>query len=121
MFNQYCYDCGNVTGPFVDTCNKCGGKLHMKPQRPKLPEGRVLREGSDKPIHLEGHPNDFGAKVRFDERKKKLPSFHLAFWWVVHNCIAHPVIGLLPFKACFDFHDYTAKKIGSDLLEAKDD
>src|SRR5690348_2106646 len=28
------------------------------------------------------------------------------FWWFVHNCIAHPMIGLLPIKKTFSFHDY---------------
>lgn len=85
-----------------------------------MPKGKVLTEGSDKPIPLEGQPGDPGAKVRFDERKNRLPSVHLAFWWVVHNCVAYPIIGLVPLKFAFDFHDYTAKKIGSDLLEGKE-
>jgi len=33
------------------------------------------------------------------------------FWWFVHNCIAHPMIGVLPIKRTFDFHDYTSDKI----------
>lgn len=31
-------------------------------------------------------------------------------WWVVHNCIAHPLVGLLPFAFAFRFHDWTADK-----------
>jgi hypothetical protein len=33
------------------------------------------------------------------------------FWWFVHNCIAHPMIGLFPVRATFSFHDYTSDKI----------
>lgn len=33
------------------------------------------------------------------------------FWWFVHNCIAHPMIGLVPIKTTFRFHDYTSDKI----------
>jgi hypothetical protein len=30
-------------------------------------------------------------------------------WWLVHNCISHPLIGLLPIKLFFDFHDWTSR------------
>lgn len=33
------------------------------------------------------------------------------FWWFVHNCVAHPMIGLCPIKSFFEFHDYTSNKI----------
>ncbi len=34
-----------------------------------------------------------------------------AFWWVVHNAIAHPMIGLLPVRLSFSFHDWTSRKM----------
>jgi len=64
----------------------------------------------------EGGPEDKGAQGRFEERKEKTPAAPLAFWWFMHNCVAHPLIGVLPFKPLFDFHDWTAKKIGSEVL-----
>lgn len=33
------------------------------------------------------------------------------FWWFVHNCISHPLIGLAPTGKTFKFHDYTSDKI----------
>lgn len=36
------------------------------------------------------------------------------FWWFVHNCVAHPLIGLVPVKQAFEFHDYTSKKINAE-------
>lgn len=33
------------------------------------------------------------------------------FWWIIHNCVAHPMIGVAPVKVCFDFHDFTSRKI----------
>lgn len=36
------------------------------------------------------------------------------FWWVVHNCIAHPMIGVVPVRPTFAFHDYTSKKINRE-------
>ena len=64
----------------------------------------------------EGGPLDRGSRGRFEERREKLPFPKLAFWWLVHNNIAHPLIGFLPFQPLFDFHDWTAKKIGSEVL-----
>lgn len=37
---------------------------------------------------------------------------HLGWWWV-HNCIAHPLIGMVPIKAAFDFHDWTSRKLNA--------
>ena len=38
------------------------------------------------------------------------------FWWFVHNCISHPIIGVLPVKKSFEFHDYTSKRINAPDL-----
>lgn len=32
-------------------------------------------------------------------------------WWLVHNVIAHPLIGFLPIEKTFAFHDFTSDKI----------
>lgn len=60
-------------------------------------------------------PED-GSEERFRERIRqfKVKSMPLALhhaWWVVHNCVAHPLIGVAPIKPFFDFHDYTSRKI----------
>lgn len=36
------------------------------------------------------------------------------WWWFVHNCIAHPAIGLCPTTKTFQFHDWTSVKINGD-------
>jgi hypothetical protein len=36
------------------------------------------------------------------------------FWWLVHNCVAHPMIGVMPVRHTFAFHDYTSKKINRE-------
>lgn len=33
------------------------------------------------------------------------------FWWVLHNCVAHPLLGILPFSKTFQFHDWTSNKL----------
>lgn len=35
-------------------------------------------------------------------------------WWFVHNVIAHPLIGLLPFHFAFEFHDWTSRKLNGN-------
>lgn len=48
-----------------------------------------------------------GAEQRYRNRPRHV------FWWLVHNCVAHPMIGVAPVKACFDFHDWTSRKINA--------
>lgn len=52
----------------------------------------------------------FGWRIEEWEKKKGSALGH-HFWWFVHNCIAHPMIGLVPIKKTFEFHDYTSDKI----------
>lgn len=33
------------------------------------------------------------------------------FWWLVHNLIAHPALGVMPSKKTVWFHDYTSMKL----------
>jgi len=30
-------------------------------------------------------------------------------WWILHNCLVHPLAGLLPFKPMFALHNFTVK------------
>ena len=63
-------------------------------------------------------PED-GAYERYWDRKwsfmkafRRLPLVRYYAWWVVHNCIAHPLIGLMPFvRSTFAFHDWTSRKM----------
>lgn len=34
------------------------------------------------------------------------------FWSVVHNAIAHPLMGIFPIALFERFHDWSAKKMG---------
>lgn len=60
--------------------------------------------------------DETGAEERFENRvavfkKEDKPVYKHHFWWFVHNCLAHPAIGIYPCKNTFDFHDWTSKKI----------
>lgn len=63
---------------------------------------------------------DLGSRHRYLDRLYKFQHkygktggwLRYHFWWYVHNCIAHNIIGYVPFlKAGFTFHDYTSRKI----------
>jgi hypothetical protein len=41
----------------------------------------------------------------------KMPTVEKSFAWVLHNVVAHTAIGLVPCKATFAFHDWSAKKM----------
>lgn len=59
-------------------------------------------------------PED-GSEQRYDERvaNNQAPADRIKHqgWWLAHNCVAHPLIGLLPYKWTFDFHDWTSRKL----------
>jgi hypothetical protein len=67
------------------------------------------RDGKKEILGFDG-PED-GSEERYDERKKEVPWATHTFWWVIHNCVAHVLIGVLPFRASFDLHDWTSRKM----------
>lgn len=67
---------------------------------------------------LEHHGHEDGSGDRYFFRMKlysnnKKPIVVYRFWWFVHNCIAHFLIGIMPFDMFFKFHDWTAKKMNT--------
>jgi hypothetical protein len=59
-----------------------------------------------------------GSETRHEERKatfekvyERFPQARYYFWWVIHNCISHPLIGVLPVRRAFSFHDFTSRKM----------
>lgn len=60
--------------------------------------------------------NEAGAEDRFHKRtdlfkQENKPLYKHHVWWLIHNCVAHPLIGIIPNKWTFDFHDWTSTKI----------
>ena len=47
----------------------------------------------------------------FTINPRELPRVKHYIWWLIHNLVAHPAIGLVPIKATFDFHDWTSRKL----------
>ena len=68
-----------------------------------------------------------GAFERHQERKlnfkrafNRLPLVRYYIWWLIHNCIAHPLIGLFPFtKLTFAFHDWTSQHMHPKMRRHK--
>ena len=66
--------------------------------------------------HLDRDDHEDGSAERYVERIAKHEDSYgnrrrHHVWWFVHNCVAHPLIGVLPIQATFRFHDWTARKI----------
>jgi hypothetical protein len=61
----------------------------------------------------------FGAELRHRKRIAKwnaatrvVPGLRHRAWWILHNAIAHPMIGVWPTRATVWFHDWTSKRLG---------
>ena len=52
-----------------------------------------------------------GSEQRYLERSSVRPWAAHTFWWVIHNVVAHPLIGVLPLRPAFKFHDWTSYKM----------
>lgn len=48
---------------------------------------------------------------KFKKKKKFLPVLQHYLWWLLHNCVTHPLIGFVPIKPLFEFHDWTSVKL----------
>lgn len=50
-------------------------------------------------------------EARFVQDKRPAPKTRHRGWWVLHNCVVHVALGLVPCRATFWFHDWTSKKL----------
>ena len=39
---------------------------------------------------------------------KPYPKLRHAYWWLLHNVVVHPLLGLFPTKTTFRWHDVTS-------------
>ena len=61
---------------------------------------------------------NIGSEDRQNNRlkRRKCSKGKYYFWWFVHNCVAHPLIGICPTERFFIFHDYTSDIINGNIL-----
>lgn len=50
-------------------------------------------------------------------RAKKFGQVRHMFWWLLHNCVIHLLIGILPIKPLFDLHDWSSVRLSGTHLE----
>lgn len=43
--------------------------------------------------------------------KKNLGTIRHYFWWIVHNSVVHPLLGLVPCVVTFKLHDWASRKL----------
>ncbi len=63
--------------------------------------------------------DETGSGKRFAEREKQhretdLPVIRHRAWWLLHNLVAHPLIGVAPVRWAFEFHDWTSRKMSGE-------
>ena len=68
-------------------------------------------------------PED-GSEERFRDRWSlwagvKFGAFYHYTWWLAHNVVVHPLIGLFPFKPLFKLHDWSSHQM-HNKKETKD-
>ncbi len=76
-------------------------------------------EEENEVVKKESTSDETGSEERFEKRvevfkQEEEPIYKHHVWWLIHNCIAHPLIGIVPCKATFDFHDWTSIKINGE-------
>lgn len=65
-----------------------------------------------KEMETTGSADRFPKRIeKFRKAEKKFPVLQHYFWWVMHNCITHFLIGIIPIKIFFKFHDWTSVKL----------
>ena len=51
---------------------------------------------------------------KFVDKNKKAPYAQHRAWWMIHNCVAHLMIGVWPCHTTFKFHDWTSQKLNAE-------
>lgn len=65
-------------------------------------------------MEMTGSADRFPKRIeKFRKAEKRFPVIQHYFWWVMHNCVTHFLIGLIPIKPFFQFHDWTSVKLNA--------
>jgi len=118
MWFEFCRHPGCENEEFGPDAKKEGWLITVGPDLKKLaycPEHIPV----EKPVEIKQEQEQIrgfdrpepGSEERFDKRSTQVPWVIHTFWWLVHNLVAHPLIGLIPVKRSFDFHDWTSYKM----------
>lgn len=50
-------------------------------------------------------------QLDWNDTGKSFPMVRHHFWWLLHNCVAHPLLGIWVSKHTVWFHDWTSKHL----------
>ena len=112
MYMAQCSVCGvkafnpdtSDSGWIVDNGNElCPAHAEGRRSAASAPRREFAVVGFDRP--------EPGSEHRYHERAHERPWTAHTFWWIIHNVIAHPLIGLIPVNRTFKFHDWTSYKM----------
>jgi hypothetical protein len=60
-----------------------------------------------------GSEGRFHARIeKFKVANKRLPRLQHWAWWMIHNCVVHPLL-LIPVSWSFQFHDWSSRKLNA--------
>lgn len=128
MHWEPCTGCGSDTIIFDLTrtkrgyfCKACSDKVIDEIAKdPKIQEAakafaesRERAEAAKHPLQREfgfDKPED-GSEHRYQARQAQVPWTTHAFYWWLHNVVAHSLIGIAPRRVFFRFHDWTSRKM----------
>lgn len=59
-----------------------------------------------------------GSEARYRTRQERwrreavvLPALRHHGWWLLHNAVSHPLLGVAPLQFAIDFHDWTSMRL----------
>lgn len=56
-----------------------------------------------------GSEDRFHRRIEWwKESGKRFPRIRHHAWWIVHNCVSHPLLGVRPSPRAIQFHDWTS-------------
>lgn len=54
---------------------------------------------------------DLERRIRWFYKVNFCPILRYRIWWIIHNCIIHPILGFLPIKPIVFAHDWTSMRL----------
>jgi len=67
--------------------------------------------GFDKEVPPTSEERFTVRETKWKSSELSMPRSRHAFWWVIHNSVAHPLLGIFRCKWTHTFHDWTSKKL----------
>lgn len=90
----------------------------------KLAEEREVRNGKVQPIRKSTARETRTSRNSSERYQHRIPKHDTPFkhklFWLLHNCVAHPLLGLLPNHKSVGFHDLTSEWLNRPQMDDYD-